>query len=425
MHTEPMTTDATTDSLWRNGPFLRMWTGQTASSVGTQLGGLAIPVLAVSVLQATEFEVGLLSAVQTAAFLLIGLPAGAWVDRWLKRRVMLFADLSRAVVLACVPILFFAGILSIWQLVVVGAIVGVASVFFDVAYQSYLPVLVEPAKLGEGNSKLETTGQLARIAGPALSGALLAVLRPAVLVGIDALTFLFSFVALSTIRDREVAKPVAERKKLVTEIAEGMSFVVNEPLLRRIVLTTSTTNLFGVLAMTMIPILVLRQLDISPVIYGIGISLGAIGGLLGAMFSARIARLIGEGTAIPVAGVVSGIAIGGMALMAVFPDAAIPLFVVSEFLYSFAVLVYNIAQVTFRQRICPPQLLGRMNASIRFVVWGVLPIGGLASGLLSTAIGIESTIIIGAVGSILACAFVVFSPLLGMRELPQQATTRT
>lgn len=420
-----MTTDATTDSLWRNGPFLRMWTGQTASSVGTQLGGLAIPVLAVSVLQATEFEVGLLSAVQTAAFLLIGLPAGAWVDRWLKRRVMLFADLSRAVVLASVPILFFAGILSIWQLVVIGAIVGVASVFFDVAYQSYLPVLVEPAKLGEGNSKLETTGQLARIAGPALSGALLAVVRPAVLVGIDALTFLFSFVALSTIRDREVAKPVAERKKLVIEIAEGMSFVVNEPLLRRIVLTTSTTNLFGVLAMTMIPILVLRQLDISPVIYGIGISLGAIGGLLGAMFSARIARLIGEGTAIPVAGVVSGIAIGGMALMAVFPEAAIPLFVVSEFLYSFAVLVYNIAQVTFRQRICPPQLLGRMNASIRFVVWGVLPIGGLASGLLSTAIGIESTIIIGAVGSILACAFVVFSPLLGMREMPQQATTRT
>jgi MFS family permease len=176
--------------------------------------------------------------------------------------------------------------------------------------------------------------------------------------------------------------------------------------------------------MTMIPILVLRQLDISPVIYGIGISLGAIGGLLGAMFSARIARFIGEGTAIPVAGVVSGIAIGGMALMAVFPDAAIPLFVVSEFLYSFAVLVYNIAQVTFRQRICPPQLLGRMNASIRFVVWGVLPIGGLASGLLSTAIGIESTIIIGAVGSILACAFVVFSPLLGMRQLPQKATTR-
>lgn len=417
-----MMPNATTTSLWRNGPFLRLWTGQTASSVGSQLGRLAIPVLAVSVLQATEFQVGLLTAVETAAFLLIGLPAGAWVDRWLKRRVMLIADLARAIVLASVPIMFFAGVLTIWQLMVVGAIVGVASVFFDVAYQSYLPVLVDLKQLGEGNSKLETTGQLARVTGPALSGALLAIVRPAVLIGLDAVTFLLSFVALSTIRDHEVPKPIADRRPLVTEIKEGLMFVVREPLLRRIVLTTSTTNLFGMIAMTMIPVLVLRQLDISPAIYGFGLSLGAIGGLLGAMFSARIATLIGEGTAIPVSGVLAGVAIVGLALMPVFPDAAVPIFVGSEFLYSFSVLVYNITQVTFRQRICPPRLLGRMNASIRFIVWGVMPIGAIASGLLSTAIGIESTIAIGAVGSVLACVFVLFSPLLGMRALPLQST---
>ena len=418
-----MMPNATTTSLWRNGPFLRLWTGQTASSVGSQLGRLAIPVLAVSVLHATEFQVGLLTAVETAAFLLIGLPAGAWVDRWRKRRVMLIADLARAIVLASVPIMFFAGVLTIWQLMVVGAIVGVASVFFDVAYQSYLPVLVDLKQLGEGNSKLETTGQLARVTGPALAGALLAIVRPAVLIGLDAVTFLLSFVALSTIRDHEVPKPIADRRPLVTEIKEGMMFVVQEPLLRRIVLTTSTTNLFGMIAMTMIPVLVLRQLDISPAIYGFGLSLGAIGGLLGAMFSARIATLIGEGTAIPVSGLLAGVAIVGLALMTVFPDAAVPIFVGSEFLYSFSVLVYNITQVTFRQRICPPRLLGRMNASIRFIVWGVMPIGAIASGLLSTAIGVELTIAIGAVGSVLACVFVLFSPLLGMRELPLQATS--
>ena len=418
-----MMPNATTTSLWRNGPFLRLWTGQTASSVGSQLGRLAIPVLAVSVLQATEFQVGLLTAVETAAFLLIGLPAGAWVDRWLKRRVMLIADLARAIVLASVPIMFFAGVLTIWQLMVVGAIVGVASVFFDVAYQSYLPVLVDLKQLGEGNSKLETTGQLARVTGPALAGALLAIVRPAVLIGLDAVTFLLSFIALSTIRDHEVPKPIADRRPLVTEIKEGMKFVVQEPLLRRIVLTTSTTNLFGMIAMTMIPVLVLRQLDISPAIYGFGLSLGAIGGLLGAMFSARIATLIGEGTAIPVSGVLAGVAIVGLALMPVFPNAAVPTFVGSEFLYSFSVLVYNITQVTFRQRICPPRLLGRMNASIRFIVWGVMPIGAIASGLLSTAIGVELTIAIGAVGSVLACVFVLFSPLLGMRELPLQASS--
>ena len=418
-----MMPNATTTSLWRNGPFLRLWTGQTASSVGSQLGRLAIPVLAVSVLHATEFQVGLLTAVETAAFLLIGLPAGAWVDRWLKRRVMLIADLARAIVLASVPIMFFAGVLTIWQLMVVGAIVGVASVFFDVAYQSYLPVLVDLKQLGEGNSKLETTGQLARVTGPALAGALLAIVRPAVLIGLDAVTFLLSFVALSTIRDHEVPKPIADRRPLVTEIKEGLMFVVQEPLLRRIVLTTSTTNLFGMIAMTMIPVLVLRQLDISPAIYGFGLSLGAIGGLLGAMFSARIATLIGEGTAIPVSGLLAGVAIVGLALMPVFPNAAVPIFVGSEFLYSFSVLVYNITQVTFRQRICPPRLLGRMNASIRFIVWGVMPIGAIASGLLSTAIGVELTIAIGAVGSVLACVFVLFSPLLGMRELPLQATS--
>ena len=418
-----MMPNATTTSLWRNGPFLRLWTGQTASSVGSQLGRLAIPVLAVSVLHATEFQVGLLTAVETAAFLLIGLPAGAWVDRWLKRRVMLIADLARAIVLASVPIMFFAGVLTIWQLMVVGAIVGVASVFFDVAYQSYLPVLVDLKQLGEGNSKLETTGQLARVTGPALAGALLAIVRPAVLIGLDAVTFLLSFVALSTIRDHEVPKPIADRRPLVTEIKEGLMFVVQEPLLRRIVLTTSTTNLFCMIAMTMIPVLVLRQLDISPAIYGFGLSLGAIGGLLGAMFSARIATLIGEGTAIPMSGLLAGLAIVGLALMPVFPDAAVPIFVGSEFLYSFSVLVYNITQVTFRQRICPPRLLGRMNASIRFIVWGVMPIGAIASGLLSTAIGVELTIAIGAVGSVLACVFVLFSPLLGMRELPLQATS--
>ncbi|CAN5178293.1 MFS transporter [soil metagenome] len=411
-------------SLWRNGAFLRLWGGQTASSIGSQLGGLAIPVLAVTVLKASEFQVGVLGAVETAAFLLIGLPAGAWVDRWLKRRVMLWADVARALVLLSVPIVYFLGVLTIWQLIAVAAVVGCATVFFDVAYQSYLPVLVPSESIGDGNSKLETTGQLSRIAGPAISGALLTIVRPAVLVGIDAISFVLSFISLGTLRDTEVPKPAHERQPLVTEITEGMAFVVNEPLLRRIVLTTATTNLFGTLATTMLPVLVLRQLHISPAVFGVGISLGAIGGLLGAMFSARIAKLIGEGTAIPVSGVISGVALVGIALMPIFPSAAIPIFVVSEFLFSFAVLVYNIAQVTFRQRICPPALLGRMNASIRFVVWGVLPIGGLTSGILSTAIGIEATIIIGAVGSVVACAFVVFSPLLGMRQLPLEATPR-
>ena len=419
-----MTTSPPSVSLWRNGQFLRLWTGETASAVGSQLGGLALPFLAVSVLAASEFEVGLLGAVGTAAFLLIGLPAGAWVDRWLKRRVMLYSDLARALALATIPLASLFGTLTIWHLLVVAAVVGVATVFFDVSYQSYIPVLVEPERISEANSKLETTQQLARVGGPAASGILLAIVRAPVLVAIDAFTYLLSFIVLSTIRDTEVVAPKADRKPLVEEIKEGAAFVIREPLLRLIVLCTSVSNLFGTLAMTMLPVLVLRELGLSPAAWGVAASVGAVGGLLGAMFSARIAKVVGEGTVIPLSAVGSGVGIVLLALMTVFPDAAIPLLMAAEFVFSFTVLVYNIAQVSYRQRICPPKLLGRMNASIRFVVWGVLPIAGLASGAVSTAIGVVPTIWIGAIGAVAGSGFVVFSPLLGMRELPKQATER-
>jgi len=171
-------------------------------------------------------------------------------------------------------------------------------------------------------------------------------------------------------------------------------------------------------------VLVLRELGLSPAAWGVAASVGAVGGLLGAMFSARIAKVVGEGTVIPLSAVGSGVGIVLLALMTVFPDAAIPLLMAAEFVFSFTVLVYNIAQVSYRQRICPPKLLGRMNASIRFVVWGVLPIAGLASGAVSTAIGVVPTIWIGAIGAVAGSGFVVFSPLLGMRELPKQATER-
>lgn len=408
-------------SLWRDRQFLKLWAGETTSAIGSQFGALAIPFLAVSVLAATEFQVGLLGAVGTAAFLLIGLPAGAWVDRWLKRRVMLWADLTRAIALLTIPLVWFTGTLTIWQLLVVAAIVGAATVFFDVAYQSYIPILVPSASISDANAKLETTQQLAHIGGPAASGILLGIVRAPVLIGFDALTYLVSFVSLSLIRDREVPSPKELRKPLVTEIKEGMAFVFRQPLLRRIVLCTGTSNLFSTTGLTLIPIVVLREVGLSPAAWGIATSVGAVGGLLGALFSARIARLIGQGTVIPLSAITSGLGILLIAAITIAPAAAIPLLIAGEFVLSFSVLVYNIAQVSFRQRICPPPLLGRMNASIRFIVWGVMPIGGLVAGALGTAIGVTPTLWIGAIGVVLSAVFVVFSPLLGMRELPADA----
>ena len=417
-----MSSEPTPPSLWRDRQFLKLWAGETTSAIGSQFGALAIPFLAVSVLAATEFQVGLLGAVGTAAFLLIGLPAGAWVDRWLKRRVMLWADLARAVALLTIPLVWFTGTLTIWQLLIVAAIVGAATVFFDVAYQSYIPILVPAASISDANAKLETTQQLAHIGGPAASGVLLGIVKAPLLIGFDALTYLVSFVSLSLIRDSEVPSPKELRKPLVTEIKEGMAFVFRQPLLRRIVLCTGTSNLFSTIGLTLIPIVVLREVGLSPAAWGIATSVGAVGGLLGALFSARIARMIGQGTVIPLSAITSGVGILLIAAITLSPAAAVPLLIAGEFVLSFSVLVYNIAQVSFRQRICPPALLGRMNASIRFIVWGVMPIGGLVAGALGTAIGVTPTLWIGAVGCVLAAVFVVFSPLLGMRELPAEAS---
>jgi MFS family permease len=415
----------TTISLWRHGGFLRLWGGETTSQLGAKLGEIAIPVLAVVVLNASELEIGVLGAAGMAAFLVVGLPAGALIDRMLKRRVMLRADLVRAIAMGAIPLLWFLGVLEMWHLIVLATIVGIARVFFDVAYQSYIPVLVAREQISDANSKLETTSQLAGIGGPALGGALLTVVQAPVILLSTAVTYLVSFVMLSTIRDTEVPAPKEDRRPLWVEIREGMGFVWRQPLLRRIVAATATTNFFSTFAMTLLPILILRELGLSPAVLGVAFGIGAIGGLLGAAASNRLTKWIGEGSIIVWSSIACGVAGLLFACLTIVPDAVIvPLFVAAEFCLTFGVLVYNIAQVSFRQRICPTPLLGRMNASIRFVVWGVMPIAGLASGIVSTAIGVVPVIWIGMIGATLASGFVVFSPLTGMRTLPDSAVAQ-
>lgn len=412
--------------LLRNRNFLWFWGGDAISQLGAQFTLLAIPVLAVEVLAATELEVGFLGAAQTAAFLLVGLPAGAWVDRMLKRRVMIAADLVRAVALGVIPVLFFAGSLQIWHLYLVAGVVGIATVFFDVSYQSYPPILLPGTQIASANSKLEATAQVARIGGPGIAGAMLAIVSAPVLLLIDALSYLASAFAIWRVRDDERPVDRAQRQSLPKEIAEGLRFVFGHRLLRRIVGTTAGSNLFGTIATTLTPVLVLRTLGFEPFVLGLVLAAGAAGGLLGAIATPWITKRIGEGTSISVSSIAFGVALFALPLAALVPrELAVPVLVVGEFVVAFNILLYNITQVTMRQRICPPRLLGRMNASIRFVVWGVMPIGSLVAGFLGTVIGLVPTMWIGAIGGLLAAGFVVFSPLTTMRELPKELEAAT
>jgi hypothetical protein len=409
-------------SLWRHQDFRRLWIGDTISQVGTQLSLIALPVLAVTVLGAGPVEMGVLTALETVAFLVIGLPAGAWVDRWRKKRVLVVNDLVRAVAFASVPLAWATGTLTLWQVYAVALVVGAATVFFDVAYQSYLPSLVSGDQLVDGNAKLQASQSVAMVGGPAVGGVLLRFVSAPVLLGLDALSFVVSALFVGRIRQEDSPPARADRRPLRTEIAEGLSFVVRQPLLRRIVACTSISNYFSSVSGALFALLLLRELGLGTESVGLAFAFSAVGGLLGAVVTSRVVRVVGEGRTIPVS------AIGFAAFAVVTPLAAVlaprvpplPLIAAGGFGMFLWVVVYNITQVSFRQRLCPPALLGRMNASVRFIVFGTMPLGGLTGGLLGASIGVVPTFWVAAAGAWISVLPVLFSPLSTMRDLPRE-----
>ena len=418
--TPAATTPAATGSrLWSHHDFRSLWAGATVSQVGSQLSGIALPVLAVQVLGAREAQMGVLTACETLAFLLVGLPAGAWVDRWRKRRVLVANDLFRAALYGSIPIAWWFDLLSLAQLFVVAVVAGGCTVFFDVAYQSYLPQLVQGEHIVAGNARLQASESVAQVAGPAVGGGLLRLLSAPALIGLDAASFLGSAFFISRIRQQETPPARHERLSLRAEMAQGLRFVLQHRLLRRIVACTSLSNFFGAMTGALLVLYVLRDLDLSTATLGLIFSGSAVGGLLGALTTGWITRLIGEGRTIPVSAILCAPAAATTPLAAQLEGPGrIALLVGGGFVYFGFVVVYNITQVSFRQRVCPPGLLGRMNASVRFIVWGIQPIGALAGGALGATLGIPTVLWITVVGTGLAALPVVLSPLITMREMP-------
>ncbi len=231
-------------------------------------------------------------------------------------------------------------------------------------------------------------------------------------------TYLVSFVAMLVTRDHEVRRAPEDHQPILKEIGEGLRWVFGNPLLRRIVATTGFANLFGTMAFTLLPIYLLRVLELSPAQMGVIFSLGAVGGLVGAIATPHIVRRFGEARTLPISVIGFSLAPLLLPVATLVPQIAFPFLVAQMFLMSFTVLVYNITQVTFRQRITPTRLLGRMNASIRFCVWGVMPIAALVAGALGTWIGVVPTLWIAVVFEMLAGLFVIIGPFWSMRDLP-------
>ena len=414
--------------LLRDPDFAKLWTAETVSQLGTQVSQLAIPFVAIEILRASTFEVALLNVVDFLPFLLVGLPAGVWVDRMRRRPVMIAGDLGRAAALATIPLAFAVGVLSVVQLYVVGFVVGVLTVFFDVAYQSYLPSLVARDRLQEGNAKLEISRAGAQVVGPGLAGVLIGILQAPLAVVLDALSFLGSAFFLLLIRRPEPAPERHHEEGLPKpgmrhEMAEGLRYVLGHAYLKNIAACTATSNLFGTAAGAVLLVFLVRELGMDAASIGLAFSVGATGALLGAFLANRISRRLGVGPTIIAFAAIPGPALVPLGLAPV--GTALPVLFALVALFGFAggvsAVVYNVAQVSLRQAITPTRMQGRMNASMRWFVWGTIPIGGVLGGVLGSVLDVRAAILVGAAGMTAAILPVLFSPIRGIRAMPAPA----
>jgi MFS family permease len=387
-----------------------------AAQFGAHVTLVALPLVAVLELDASAFQVGVLTAAETAAFLVIGLPAGAWVDRMRKVPLMIRADVVRAVAMASVPVAGVAGFLTMTQLYAVALVTGVATVFFDVAHQSYLPHLLPRDQLVEGNGALETVRSCAQVTGPGLGGGLVQLLGAHLAVVADAVGYSLSALCLWRIKRQEPRPEAVPGASLRADIGEGLRFVLSRPLLRVIAAATGLGNFFTALLTATQTVFLVRVLGLEPGAIGLVLSAAAVGGLVGALTAGALASGLGQARVIWLSTLVTG----PFALLWPLSEQAggAALFALGSGVVFFGAVVYNVAQVSFRQALCPPHLLGRMNATLRFLMWGTLPLGALAGGALADGFGARAALLCCAAGFLTVPLPLLLSPLRRMRDLP-------
>ncbi|WP_436762498.1 MFS transporter [Streptosporangium sp. V21-05] len=411
----------TTARVARAGPlrtrdFRLLWAGETTSMLGGSVAAVAIPLVAVVTLRASTFTVGLLTAAAWLPWLLVGLPAGAWVDRLPKRPVMLVCDTVSMVVFASVPIAAWLGVLTMTHLLVVATAGGVARVFFSLAYRAYLPILVEGERLLEANTRLQGSESAARIAGPGLAGLLAQAFGAVSGVLADAVSFGVAALFLRSVRAREVRSGGIAERRLLAEIRDGLRFVAGDPYLRTLTVFSAISNIALMGYQSIQVVFLTRDLGAGAGQVGAVLALAGAGGLVGAMLAGRIATRFGtargfllcEAFAVPM--LLLGPSGSGGTGMAVFA--------VAGFGIGAGIVASNILTSTFRQRYCPRDLFGRITASTSVLNYGAIPLGGLLGGTLGEVLGVRETLSLMAAVQLCSITVLLLGPIRRLRDLP-------
>ena len=400
--------------------FRKLWIGQTISQVGSNITSVALPLTAVLVLKASPLQMGFLSGAGAATVLIFGLFAGAWVDRLRRRPILIAADLGRAAVLGIIPLAAMLNRLTIGHLYLVAVASSTLTVLFDVSYQAYLPSLIERENILTGNSRLALTESIAQVAGPGIAGALVQLITAPMALLLDALSFLASAISVLLIRSREPMPTRALAPHIGREIAEGLAASWRDPMLRALACRRAGSSFFLGFGSSLYFLFAMRELGLTAAVLGIIISIGGTSGLFGAFLAGWLVRRFGFGRTF----IGSAVAIGMAMLLVPLAHGSVRVccaFLVAAQLGDLAWPVYDISERSLRQAITPDRLLGRVNSSMHLLFHGVLPLGALAGGAIAQAIGIRQALLLGAIGVLLSTAWLVFSPVRRLRELPYSA----
>ncbi|MGA3296693.1 MAG: MFS transporter [Candidatus Bathyarchaeia archaeon] len=401
----------------RHGGFMRLWMGETVEWFGGQITALALPTVAILFLNAGPFEMGLLGALNTIAYPILGLFVGVLADRWRRRPMMVWANIGQVIALGSIPLGFMFRMLSLNQLFAVALVMSVTTVFFVIAYQSYLPTLVDREDLVEGNAKLETSSSASLVFGPALGGLLIQIVGAAQSIIFDALSTLVAALAIQSIKQPEVITS-APKRAFFKELRTGAEIIFVNPILRTLTAASATLNLGRSMFYAVFFIFIYDQLKITPGTAGLVLGIGSTGFLIGALSAPRIVKRLGLGVTLAFALLISGI---GLLMVPVTRyGLAAPTLAALWMLSSFGMPLYNINQVSLRQAITSNQVQGRMNATMRTITWSTWPVGALAGGILGVILGIPLTIMIAGLISIIPTLFIIVSPVVKLSKIPTQ-----
>ena len=406
-------------NLWRHRDFTRFWFSDTVSQFGSQFSGFALPVLAVLSFNATPLDIGIITALAIIPYPVLGLFVGVWADRFRKRRIMVVCNFGRMLTLASVPIGYVLGTLSLAQLFAVALVTGLFSVFFDISYQAYLPILVDRGDLIEGNQKLQLSASGAQVAGPGIAGFVYQAIGGAFTVAADSIGYLVSAVTLLSVKKDEQPKVRNDQDPapdFFAEMREGIEVVLGNRYLRMIAGCTATSNLGTNMVQAVLTIFALRTLRFTTTELGLVGSIGAVGFLAGVLVVTRFTARVGLGRILALS-----IAVPGAFVFLPLATLGYPFLVLAavSFVVGLSVPAYNVNQISLRQAITPDRLQGRMNATMRTIVWGTIPVGSLLGGLLGNNVGVVDTMYVGGAIAGLASVWIALGPVMNLREQPE------